>query len=90
MLSHDDGPGQDALRRGRRQVNAALAEAVFGGLARRLDAGPPPQAASVKAAATPLRGSPDHETSISRATADEEAVRTQLAVATKTFAGIEG
>jgi hypothetical protein len=42
----------------------------------------------VKVATNELRASPDLENSISRATADEEAVRTRLAVSTRTFAAI--
>jgi hypothetical protein len=88
LLNHARGPGQEALRSGSRQVNAALAEAVFVGLARRLDAGTTPDPAAVKVATNELRASPDLENAISRATADEEAVRTRLALSTRTFAAI--
>jgi hypothetical protein len=47
------------------------------------DAPPPPR---VKEAIDELRDSDELGTSISRATADEEAVRTRLAVATRIFA----
>jgi len=88
LLNDAAGPGQDAIRSGSRQVNAALAEAVFVGLARRLDAGTAPAPAAVKTATEQLRESSEMESAISRATADEEAVRTRLAVSTRIFAAI--
>ncbi len=87
LLNAPTGPGGEALRSGTsRQVNAALTEAVFVGVARRLDAGGVPDPAAVKTATEELRGSADLGTSISRATADEEAVRTRLAVSARIFA----
>jgi Protein of unknown function DUF262 len=82
------GPGPQALRLGKGQVNAALTEAIFVGLMRRLDAGPPPAAESLD---TPLRQMLEDTgflSAVSRATADEESVRTRLAVATQAFSVI--
>lgn len=88
LLDSEDGPGQSALRSGSRQVNVALTEAVFVGLFRRLDADGAPSPRSVAEAVGRLLGSEELQPVISRATADEEAVRTRLAVATQTFASI--
>jgi hypothetical protein len=88
LLNDPAGPGQAALRSGSRQVNAALAEAVLVGLFRRLDAGNQPTAPAVKAAIEELHRNEDLQPAISRATADEEAVRTRLAIATRIFAGV--
>lgn len=86
LLSNEQGPGQAALRSGSRQVNAALAEAVLVGLLRRLDVGTAPEPHAVATAVKELHASAELQPAISQATADEEAVRTRLAVATQVFA----
>ncbi|MER6591574.1 DUF262 domain-containing protein [Micromonospora purpureochromogenes] len=84
------GPERRALRwAGNRAVNAALAEAVFVGLMRRLDLGddePTPEA--VTAAVERLQGNERLANAVTRATADEESVRTRLAITTREFASI--
>ncbi|MBM0275618.1 DUF262 domain-containing protein [Micromonospora tarensis] len=84
------GPGRRALRwAGNRAVNAALAEAVFVGLMRRLDLGgtePTPEA--VAAAVERFQGDERLANAVTRATADEESVRTRLAITTREFASI--
>ena len=69
-------------------MNAALTEAILVGLARRLDIGTVPEASAVNGAVASLLGSDQLEAVISRATADEESVRTRLALSTQAFAGI--
>jgi hypothetical protein len=86
LLVDPEGPGRSALRSGSRQVNAALAEAVLVGLFRRLDGGPDPPPAAIKAATESLLVDGEFQRAISRATADEEAVRTRLAIGTAAFA----
>jgi Protein of unknown function DUF262 len=84
-----EGPGRAALRTALgRQVNAALTEAVLVGLARRLDTGPVDDPAVVGAAVDRLLAEEAFEQAVSRATADEESVRTRLALATREFASI--
>jgi hypothetical protein len=83
-----EGPGSAALRAGGRQVNAALTESIFVGLCRRLDADSPPEPDSVADAIEEMHGVDGFDQSISQATADEDSVRTRLAVATKAFAAI--
>jgi len=78
--------GSDALRRQGAQVNAALTEAILVGLMRRLDAGPSIDAARTRAAVNFLRNEEDLQEVISRATADEESVRSRLEIATAAFA----
>jgi Protein of unknown function DUF262 len=81
--------GSAALRLGEGgQVNAALTEAVFVGLCRRLDAGPVRDTAAVKDAVDNMRKDEGLILAVSRATADEESVRTRLGVATRAFAAI--
>lgn len=77
-----EGPGPASIRGRARQVTAALAEAVLVGLARRLDAGAPPEREAVAAAVAALMENPELDPVISRATADEESVRKRLALAT--------
>lgn len=83
----NSGAGAAAFRFDSRQVNTALAEATMVGLMRRLDAGTLPDAAHVKAASEALRELPRFTAAISRATADEENVRTRLSLATQIFQG---
>ncbi len=79
------GPGPKALRLGKGQVNAALTEAIFVGLMRRLDSGPSPDPTTLAGAIAEMQKDDAFVGAISRATADEESVRTRLAVATKGF-----
>jgi Protein of unknown function DUF262 len=83
------GPGRAALRTAvGRQVNAALTEAVLVGLCRRLDAGPLTNPAAVGGVVDRLLAEPEFERAVAQATADEESVRTRLAIATQMFASI--
>lgn len=84
----NEGVGREALRRQSAQINTALTEAMFVGLMRRLDAGPEISSAAVAEAVASLLSDKSLEPSISRATADEESVRTRLALATRYFARI--
>jgi hypothetical protein len=84
LLLH--GPGSRAFRGAGNQVNAALTEATLVGLARRLESGAPPKVVDVTAAVDALAADKALEQVISRATADEENVRTRLAIATQAFA----
>jgi len=81
------GPGGSALRGRGKQVNAALTEAIFVGLYRRLEAGGTPDPTEVGDAVARMLENPAFDTAISRATADEENVRTRLSVATAALAG---
>lgn len=84
-----DGPGRTALRwAGNRAVNAALTEAVFVGLMRRLDIDPAPDPQAIKGVMERLQRSERLTAAVTRATADEESVRTRLAVTTREFSGI--
>ncbi|HXV04560.1 MAG TPA: DUF262 domain-containing protein [Solirubrobacterales bacterium] len=83
-----NGPGPDALRYGSRQVNAALTEAIFVGMMRRLEAASPPNPSLISDVIGSMHEQPGFDLAISRATADEESVRTRLFVATQAFAGI--
>ncbi|MEN3538690.1 DUF262 domain-containing protein [Microbispora sp. ZYX-F-249] len=84
----NEGAGPRALRRQSAQINTALTEAIFVGLIRRLDADASVTAADVGQAIERLLGNKRLEPAISRATADEESVRTRLAVTTQAFAAI--
>jgi hypothetical protein len=84
-----DGPGRAALRTAAgRQVNAALTEAVLVGLSRRLDIGAVADLTAVGPAVEQLLGDADFQRTVERATADEESVRTRLALATRTLGSI--
>jgi hypothetical protein len=69
-------------------VNAALTEAILVGLARRLDAGTEPSGHDVSQAVSHVLQDADLQGAIARATADEESVRTRLALASQAFAQI--
>jgi hypothetical protein len=76
--------GKEGLRRTGYQINAALTEAIFVGLMRRLDAQEvSPQ--RVSDAVSAIRGNEELQEAISRATADEENVRIRLEVAASAF-----
>jgi len=82
------GPGGGALRLGKGQVNSALTEAVFVGLMRRLDSEAEVDPSHIKAALDQMHSDESFGNAVSRATADEENVRTRLAVATKAFLSV--
>ena len=75
------GHGRAAIRRSGTQINAAVTEAVFVGLMRRLESGPVDPIA-LSEALSALESEEALGTSLTRATADEESVRTRLAVYT--------
>lgn len=80
------GPGPSVLRPGGSAVNAALTEALFVGLMRRLEIdAPSPHDVSV--AIPQLMENTEMTAAIGRSTADEESVRRRLALATQAFAG---
>lgn len=79
------GPGQVALRKASRQVNAAQTEAIFVGLMRRLSVGEL-DPSGVAAAIETLRQDPAFDAATGRATADEEPLTTRLRIATEAFA----
>jgi hypothetical protein len=78
--------GRGAVRHLSRQVNAALAEAVFVGLMRRLDFGTEIGVESVRAAIADIRNDARIEGVISRSTAAEDSVKTRLEISTARFA----
>jgi len=78
-----DAAGSSAFRYRSAQVNAALTEAIMVGTMRRLDAGTLPSPESAKRALQGLLDEDRFVAAISRATADEENVRTRLAIATQ-------
>ena len=82
------GPGADALRSRGRQVNAALTEAMFVGLMRRLDQGSAPEPDAVATAVSGMQGDGALLAAVSTSTADEEQVRSRLEVATRYLARI--
>jgi hypothetical protein len=81
------GPGRAALRPGGTRINVAFAEAVYVGLMRRLEQGPvdPNDVLTVTAE---LESDEGLSGSITSGTAEEENVRTRLAVATRAFSQI--
>jgi len=78
--------GPKSLRRQSNQINTALTEAVLVGLMRRLDADDAITADAVEEGISRLRADKRFDQAISRATADEESVRTRLALANQVFA----
>lgn len=83
-----ENAGRSALRLHGYQINAALTEAIYVGLMRRLDHGTPVEGASVRRALQAIEQEPQMDTAVSRSTADEESVRTRLEIATAEFARI--
>ena len=69
-------------------VNAALADAVMVGVARRVRAGDITKPADLKKAYEDLLSDANFQGSIGRATADEESVKTRLGLATKRFKAV--
>lgn len=80
--------GRQAVRYQSSQVNAALAEALFVGLIRRLSFRKDVEAEDVRQAISDIQGNRDIQLAISRSTANEESVKTRLEVAAKRFAAI--
>jgi hypothetical protein len=80
------GPGRSALRRSGNQINAALTDALFVGLMRRLESGRPISPETVAGVVDSLEANDELLASIARSTADEETVRTRLSIATAGFA----
>ena len=80
--------GRQAVRYQSSQVNAALGEALFVGLMRRLDFDQDIDRAGVATAIREIQSDPNLEDAISRSTADEESVKTRLEIATKRFARV--
>lgn len=78
--------GRGAVRFQSRQVNVALAEALFVGLMRRLDFDEDMTQEATGNAIAEIRSNPRLDGAISRSTADEEAVKTRLEISTKRFA----
>ncbi|MFY1637603.1 DUF262 domain-containing protein [Solwaraspora sp. WMMB335] len=78
--------GRRAVRFQSSQVNVALAEALFVGLMRRLNFDGDVAVNAVASAISDIRQDPRLNDAISRSTADEEAVKTRLEIATKRFA----
>ena len=80
--------GRQAVRYQSSQVNAALTEALFVGLMRRLDFEQDIETRDVVTAINDIQENKDLQAAISRATANDESVKTRLEVATKRFATI--
>jgi hypothetical protein len=78
------GPGQRAFR-SRRQVNAALVDSVLVGVAKRLEQGPIEHLDQIEARLDELLANDDFQSSIARATADEDRVARRLGLATEAF-----
>jgi hypothetical protein len=83
MVSAD---GRQAVRYQSRQVNAALTEALFVGLMRRLDFAQDIETSNVYRAINDIQNNEELRIAVSRSTANEESVKTRLEVATKRFA----
>lgn len=82
------GPGSNAFRHTSRQVNVALTEAVMVGLIRRLDTGAEPSGSGIIKALNALNADPAFVEAITQATADEDRVKTRVALATQALAGV--
>lgn len=78
--------GRQAVRLESYQVNAALAEAIYVGLMRRLDHGTPIRPEGIASAVDEIRNDETIQAVVSRATANEENVRSRLEIATARFA----
>lgn len=71
------------------QINAAFADAILVGLARRLELGPINEPAAIIMARDSLLDNPDFISAIARATADEERVSRRLSLAKAAFQAIK-
>lgn len=80
--------GRQAVRYLSGQVNAALTEALFVGLMRRLDMGGDVETGDVLNAIDDIQDNDSLRLAISQATANEDSVKTRLEVSTKRFATI--
>lgn len=80
-----EGPGRAALRYQSSQVNAALTEALYVGLMRRLTVGATPSPNEVSTAVQTFTRNPETAATISGSTATEEYVRKRLEMATHAF-----
>ena len=78
--------GRTALRPGGSQLNAALTEAIFVGLMRRVSSASVPSVDATVSALQRLAGDGDLTQVTSRATADEETVKRRLQLCTAAFA----
>ncbi|MEU2093016.1 DUF262 domain-containing protein [Nocardia beijingensis] len=84
-----EGPGKTALRFQSSQVNAALAEALYVGLMRRVaSVAAPPPPNKVMAAVQSFTGNRETAATISGSTATEEYVRKRLEMATRAFSQV--
>ncbi|MEU6825733.1 DUF262 domain-containing protein [Streptomyces atriruber] len=83
-----EGPGRNALRYQSSQVNAALTEALYVGLMRRLDSGGSPSVDDVTSAVQAFTANKEAAVTISGSTATEEYVRKRLEMATREFSQI--
>lgn len=79
------GAGRRILRPGGSQINAAFTDAVFVGLMRRLEVGPPIEAEEAGETLHQLAGNAEMVEATTRATADEEIVKKRLAISTQAF-----
>lgn len=70
-------------------VNAAIVDSIMVGIATRLAAGPITDLAQVKVAYESLRTNSDYLNATTRATADEESVKTRLRLAKEAFASAQ-
>lgn len=70
------------------QINAAFADAILVGLARRVESGPIHQAEGIRQARESLLANPDFISAIARATADEERVSRRLALSKAAFQAV--
>lgn len=77
--------GKDSLRPLGKQLNSALTEAVFVGLMRRLNTGPPITAEEVRDVLTRLANDATLQRVTARATANEDSVKLRLDITTKEF-----
>ena len=83
-----DQSGRAAIRLRGNQVNAALTEAIFFGLMRRLDSdAPSPTAAEVAEIIDSYKENEAIHEALTRSTADEEQVNKRLAAAVAAFIG---
>lgn len=86
ILARSAGPSAFRLRR---QVNAALVDSVMVGVARRLESGPIDKMEQIPVQLGKLLDDERFQTSIARATADEERVALRLGLATEAFSSVE-
>jgi|SRR5665213_872147 len=80
-----DAGGGDILRPRGSQLNVALTEAIFVGLMRRIDSGDDITSDQVAAAVEAISRNPEVESVTSKATADEDKVRTRIDIASRIF-----